>query len=270
MSNRAVNLTTLLVACLSCALAAPPARAEFGVTEQHFEAGTCYTAGCTYASIEADHGEAFTQAAGHPPDGLTSFEFNSKEVFLAREPEGRVRRIRVDLPPGLAADPQALEQCPLATFEAGECATAYPGSQAGVDELTIYLVGNAPISAPVYDLKQPPGVPLDFGIEVPIVKDRLFLEGHVSWQTDYHEYFEINNVPESIPILKSKLVFDGTGGEGDFLTLPSECSATATSRLEVESYEGQISRTQTHTPLGVEGCNDVPFAPLAAVSAGAR
>src|SRR4029077_9247355 len=36
--------------------------------------------------------------------------------------------------------------------------------------------------------------------------------------------------------------------------------------LEVESYAGEISRTETHTPVGVEGCNAVPFKPTATVS----
>ena len=59
----------------------------------------------------------------------------------------------------------------------------------------------------------------------------------------------------------SKLNFNGRAG-GDFLTLPSECSTT-TSYLELESWSGEIAHADTHTPVGVEGCDNVPFKPAA-------
>ena len=76
--------------------------AGFGVQEQNFEASTCTVATCTYGDVRADPGEAYTQAAGHPPEGITTFEFNHHSSLLGEEPEGSVRNIRVDLPPGLA------------------------------------------------------------------------------------------------------------------------------------------------------------------------
>ncbi len=257
------------------AISAPTAWASFGVQEHDFEAGTCMTSSCTYASVETDHGEAYTQAAGHPPVGITAFEFNHRNGVLGKEPEGDVKDIRVDLPPGLAGDPQALPQCPISTFEKDEC---NPDTQVGTNELTVFDgVNDLTISGTVYDLQQPPGVPLDFGIHVavePLVSVHIYLEGHVSWSSDYHEYFEIDNVPREgeilgvkvpLAVLKSKLIFDGRAGQGDFLTLPSACSSTTTSYLEVQSWEGQVSRTQTHTPVGVEGCGAVPFAPTAEI-----
>ncbi len=261
-----VWLVTLLagVVCGAVGATASVAQAAFGVEEKNYEAGTCTVASCTYAGVEANPGEAFTQAAGHPPYGITGFEFNSTAVGLGREPVGNVKRVRVDIPPGLAADPEVLPRCPVASFEHDECSAE---TQVGTDELTVFVaLANATISAPVYNLQQPPGLPLDFGIHVSVpavANEHIFLEGHDSWNTDFHEYFEINNISKSIPVLKSKLIFDGRAGEGDFLTLPSVCSTTTTSALEVESWEGEISRTQTHTPVGVEGCNRVPFAPTA-------
>ena len=41
------------------------------------------------------------------------------------------------------------------------------------------------------------------------------------------------------------------------------CASTTTSELEVESYEGQVATTTTHTPVGVDGCGTVPFTPTA-------
>ena len=60
-------LTTLACAGLAAAALAPAAQAGFG--PEVFEDGTCVNKTCTYASVEADRAEAFTQAAGHPPWG---------------------------------------------------------------------------------------------------------------------------------------------------------------------------------------------------------
>jgi hypothetical protein len=260
---------------------APAAQAAFGVEAKNFEAGTCEVESCTYASVEKNHGEAYTQAAGHPPFGITGFKLNAS----GEDPEGTLKRARVDIPSGLAANPQALEKCPIAEFEKGDCGVNHPGSRVGTNKLTAYVEAlglTIKNEAPVYDLEQPAGLPLDFGIEVsspPLLDEHIFLEGHVSWNTDYHEYFEINNITKEIEVevlppvkvktrvavLKSELIFNGRAGKGDFLTLPSECSSTTTSYLEVESWEGQVSKTSTHTPVGVEGCGKVPFAPLAEV-----
>ncbi len=267
---------SISIAAISGACA-PAAQAAFGVEEHAFEAGTCTSSSCTYASVEANHGEAFTQAAGHPPVGLTAFEFNHHSGGLGEEPEGAVKNIRVDLPPGLAGNPQALPKCPIAAFQKDECAA---DTQVGTNELTVFDgIDDLTISGTVYNLEQPPGLALDFGIHVsvePLVSVHIYLEGHVDWSGDYHEYFDIDNVPREgevlgakvpLAVLKSKLIFNGRAGSGDFLTLPSACSATTTSYLEVQSWEGQVSRTQTHTPVGVEGCTKVPFKPTAAVKA---
>jgi hypothetical protein len=265
-----------LVWVLAIAVSAPAAQASFGVSEANFEAGTCVSRECTYASPPGDF---FTQAAGHPSWGITSFELNTKGGPLGSEPEGALERVRVDVPPGLAADPQALgEKCPIPTFEAGACPA---GSKVGETEMEVFDgLNDLTITGNVYDLDQPPGLPLDFGIDVapaePLVNPvHLFLEGHVYWEGDYHEYFEIQHIPREadaagglkvqLSVLKSKLLFDGQAG-GNFLTLPSVCSTSTTSHLEVRSYEGAVSRTETHTPVGVEGCGNVPFMPTVALS----
>jgi hypothetical protein len=267
------------LALLCCALMAPAAaQAAFG--PESFEAGTCVNNSCTYASVEANHKEAFTQAAGHPPWGITTFVMKHSGSNV----EGAsVRRIRVDVPPGLAANPEApTPKCDKAQFEAnpkGCPASSVVGStemEAIAEPLGIPLSLPA-LSGTVYNLNAPPGLPLDFGIAVEpsgelVSPIRLFLEGHVEWAGDYHEFFVINNVPNEatvnallpvkapLKVLKSKLNFKGRAGQGNFLTLPSVCSSTTTSFLELESYAGDITHTETHTPVGVEGCDKVPFA----------
>src|ERR1041385_354355 len=270
-------------------LTAPAAQAAFG--PEVFEAGTCFNKDCTYASVEAHpppQEEAFTQAAGHPTWGGTKFIMKHS----GSDVEGSsVKRIRVDVPPGLAANPQAPQpKCPVATFQSNpeSCpadsvvGTTEMEAVAEPEVLGIRTKLTLPeLEGTVYNLEPPTGLPLDFGIAVEPAGElaspiRIFLEGHVAWWSDYHEYFEINNVPNEaevklalgvkspLKVLMSKLNFHGVVG-GNFLTLPSVCASTEVSQLELESWSGEIARTETHTPVGVEHCEKVPFQPSTTV-----
>ncbi|HEX4483707.1 MAG TPA: hypothetical protein VH081_07960 [Solirubrobacteraceae bacterium] len=270
------------LAVVALAVGAATAQAAFGPAS--FEAGTCTVNSCTYASVEANPKEAVTQAASHPAWGITTFTMQAN----GGSPEEELRRIRVDVPPGLAANPQApMPKCPVATFNANpkscpassEVGTTEMEATLGIPLLPVTLS----LSGKVYNLEAPPGLPLDFGIAIEPVEElvqpvHLFLEGHVDWSGDYHEYFEINNVPReataevlglpaSVPLTvkKSKLNFNGHAG-GNFLTIPSVCSSTTTSQLELESYAGVIAHATTNTPVGVDGCQNVPFAPSTTVT----
>jgi hypothetical protein len=280
------GLVVLALVVVLPALLAPPAQAAFG--PESFEAGTCVNIECTYHSVEANPKEAFTQAAGHPPWGITKFVMKHSGSSI----EGAsVKRIRVDVPPGLAANPQATTtKCPVAQFQSNPKGCP-GGSEVGTTNMEAVAepLGLAAITLPsltgtVYNLEAPAGLPLDFGIAVEPAGElvspiRLFLEGHVAWSSDYHEYFEINNVPNTaevkvlglpvqapLKVLMSKLNFNGNAGPGNFLTLPSVCSPTTTSHLELESWSGERSQSETHTPVGVEGCGAVPFKPTVTVS----
>ncbi len=283
MKSYARPALAVLLTFVAVAISAPAAQAAFGVTEDHFEAETCTETECTYKSAA---NRFFTQAAGHPPWGITLFELNHTGTGGGRSPEGApLKRLRVDVPPGLAANPEALPKCARAQFEANPsgCPAA---SQVGTTALeAVVEVLGSPVIPPrltgtVYNLEPPAGLPLDFGISVaplaPLVaRVDLFLEGHVDWGGDYHEYFEIKNIPATgeilggiqapLKVLMSKLNFNGQAGEGDFLTIPSTCSSGTTSHLELESWTGETSHTETHTPVGVDGCDKVPFSPSTTV-----
>ena len=298
---RCVTLGALASAVLFVGGLTPAAQAAFGVAK--FEAGTCngnmaQVKACEYTSPPSAF---FTQAAGHPPWGLTGFELAHTGSGGGRVPEGKpLKRIRVDVPPGLAADPQTLATCSKKQFEANPKLCPLT-SEAGFVELEAVVkvpplglpVLAPPMTGTVYNLAQEPGLPLLFGIAVegasPIVSSvKLFLEGHVSWARepaleargipsgDFHEYFVINNIPAEVEVLggvkspletlKSKLFFNGqagTGGRGNFLTLPSACGgpSSSASYLEVESEAGEIGSTPTVPPVGIGGCKGVPFEP---------
>ncbi|HUA73901.1 MAG TPA: hypothetical protein VL988_04015 [Solirubrobacteraceae bacterium] len=183
-----------------------------------WEAGTCTgtettVKNCKYSS---PHSAFYTQAAGHPPWGLTGFELATS----GEAPNGSpLKRLRVDVPPGLAADPQALAVCSHAQFDANTCPAS---TKAGFVALKAYV--EIPLAAKalelegdVYNLPQENGHPLMFGIDVhgiaPLTEDvHLILEGHVSYahedslaargitSGDFHEWFEINNIPTEVGV----------------------------------------------------------------------
>ncbi|HEX5224381.1 MAG TPA: hypothetical protein VFW29_04560, partial [Solirubrobacteraceae bacterium] len=177
-----------LLCCAGAASLAPAAHAAGNLGLSEWEAGTCngtaaevkVKANCSYASNPS---KFYTQAAGHPPWGLTGFKLKQS----GEEPEGSsVKRIRVDVPTGLAADPQALGTCTRAQFDSNSCPA---DSEAGFVELKAYVeaVGKTlGLEGKVYNLDLEPGLPLIFGIDVkgvsagllPVVEDtHLLLEG---------------------------------------------------------------------------------------------
>jgi hypothetical protein len=144
------------------------------------------------------------------------------------------------------------------------------------------------LSLPMYNLVPPEGVPAEFGVELklPGLETKILIVGGLSWHQeaptsenagvptgDYHEYFKIENVPSTVGIVKTRLKFTGTAGNGTFITLPSVCD-TQTSYLHVDSYEnpGQFLGYQTlsgYPPkaISIGGCEKVPFAPSLSLSA---
>ena len=290
-------LTGIALSFALLVIGAAPARATFGVSL--WEAGTCVNHTCTYAEVEQElknkgHSEqAFTQASGHPPWGMTTFELTHHTGLLGEEPDGSpLKRVRVDVAPGLASNPQAPlnpethQKCTIEEFQKTP-PTCPAGTEVGIDEATVVLGKlDVPAKGKVFNLEPEPGehpeglhlepMPLLFGILIEVegvpTPERSYLEGHVSWARekraeergipsgDYHEWFEINNLAEKTAVLKSKLSFKGRAG-GNFITLPSQCSGSTTNYIEVESGSKEVAHAVTHTPIGVEGCDKVPFSP---------
>ncbi len=302
MKTHRATVLPMLLCCLAVVGLAPAAHAAGSLGLAKWEAGTCsgseaQVKECRYTS---PHSAFYTQAAGHPPWGLTGFELSTS----GGAPTGSaVKRLRVDVPPGLAANPQVLAACPRSQFEANSCPVS---TKAGFVELKAYveiplLPQTLTMKGNVYNLPQEPGLPLLFGIDVegvpPLVEDvHLLLAGHVSdahedaldprgiTSGDFHEWFEINDVPPEVTVelgplelikaplktVESKLFFNGHAGkEGkeNFLTLPSNCAVSPTSWLELETYPPvEKLSAPTTPPVGVEGCDKVPFEPSASIA----
>lgn len=298
------------------ASAAEPPR--FGIVPGSFEGGTCapvkkaeaetlreeLEAQCTYKAIEQEAAEskpttAYTQAAGHPPYGLTGFEFTYTEreeeyepgkTRMVKVPAGLVKRIRVDLPPGTSFNPETTAKCSMSQVAAGTCPS---NTLVGTQLVTTYIsgLGDLQLEIQIYNLEPAEGSPLREGLVIPLLNEVVLIEGHVSWHHepevhgittgDFHEFFEIPEVSKRASLVKS--VFANVGnsilgfgsshasrqlGRG-LITLPSACSSSTTFRVWAESWEGQQAEALTHTPVGVSGCANVPFAPSVEVLPGA-
>ena len=289
--------TRLLTAIASTLLAVsllPAGAHAFALSK--WEAGTCRESNCADAG---PHSAFYTQAAGHPDFGITDFGFDSSEVGAIKkwkEPQGHVKDVRVDLPPGLAVNPEATrELCTEAELntDKGECPAE---SQVGEDEAT----GTAEIALgiketvtehfPVYNMVRKPGEPSRFGVEIASptlallgLQGHVYLEGGISWQGeaeasetsgvasgDYHEFFKIQDIPQQPEIVESRLIFWGVpqshSGVGDptaFITLPSTCSSKPITRLHVDSYEdpGDFLAAANETPVAATGCEQLAFDP---------
>jgi hypothetical protein len=267
VGGRRALLVVLSAAMIGMGVA-PAAQADFGVAS--FDAGTCTknTEPTPQCKRESTPDYFFQQAAGHPPFGITDFTFNTTEPL--KMPDGNVKDIRVDLPVGLSVNPEATPKCPQAQLEANACPAS---AQVGVDYITAFSgVVKTEIPAPVYNIEQPPGTPARFGLNVPLVGGQIYLVGGVAWDSDYHEYFTISDISASAPLAQSRLVFNGTAGDGTFLTLPSQCAGPQTTHLHVDSHQepGRFLAYSATTPVGVEGCGGLPFSPTIGVASDTR
>jgi hypothetical protein len=203
-----------------------------------WQAGTCTTDAPQECSIDTPD-QFFTQAAGHPPVGFTQIIVRNTGAF--KEPVGHIKTVLVDLPQGMSVNPEATPKCELTAegkFPVSGCPANTQVGYSNVEASTgIPPVTLPPVEVPniaVYNLKPREGEPARFGFTLPLGLGEVFLNSGVEWDGDYHEYFTIH-VPEvpalDVRILRNRLVFDGTIGNGGlpseeggaFLTTPSTC-----------------------------------------------
>ncbi len=263
-----VSALALVAVVLACT--ASNASAAFGIAK--WEAGTCTIPTCEYSSPEATF---YTQVAGRPPIGITDFTVNKDGLGF---PEGAVQDVRVDLPAGLSVNPQATEQCTEAQVSSSGCPL---GAKVGTVEVTsVQILGAIPVTVPavVYNVVPKQGEPAEFGFRVNLlglVDLSVFLEGTVSWEGDYHEGFTIRAIPDTVPLARNRLIFEGRAGNGSFITVGSNCTGATTTGLTVDAHgaAGNYLHYDTTPILPAKrilptGCDKVPFNPSLAVNAG--
>ncbi len=279
-------MLVIAAAILVAALAAPRAEAAFGVAEWN-------------ADVFDASGEIYTQAGGHPYTGVTDFTMNR---LPSGATDGSVKNVRVDLPPGIISNPEAVPKCTDAQYNAQLCP---PETQLGTEQA---LVREGPLDlgfkVPIYNMVPPPGRVSVFAFGVPGVAPRTDILGGVRTASplgDYGLFFEIFNIAPSPAIIRSKLTFWGTpassqhtaergeictppplmptgplicagGGKPStaepvpFITNPTVCDEKKKTYLTVESQTGEKAMAVAETPVKPSNCDAVPFAPSMAVT----
>lgn len=164
------------------AVSAPAAQAAFGI-EARF-AANCHFSTCgEFGGPPLKNSELFTQAAGHPPAGITAFKINT----TGGVPSGIVTHVRTDVGVGVSTNPEAVAKCSFAEFGKEEL----PGSglfgkpackaesEIGFNSVVVFT-GASDLSLPeqpVYNLVQPTGLASDFGVAlelpIPLTKAKL-------------------------------------------------------------------------------------------------
>src|SRR4051794_27865721 len=225
--------------------AAAPASAAFGVSKFDAEVRKSNTPG-----------DLETRAGSTPFSGVTDFSFNSNGLL----PDGNVKDIRVDLPPGLISNPQATPKCTEAQFP--DCPA---NTQLGTEDLTVSP--GLTITANVYNMVPKPGQVSLFSFNTPV--GRTDIVGGIRDKSNYGLFFTISDVPQSANLTRSVLTFfgnppaqNGSGGPPvSFIRLPTSCSGPQTTKLTVASYAGETATATSMTPTGATGCDALPFAP---------
>jgi hypothetical protein len=271
-----VSLIALVVCALVAVLAPGTAQAAFGV--EKFFAGNCKESTCGENAVPPSKGEeetkGYRQPGGDVPFGVTDFVLNNKEG----EPEGNVRNIRVDVAPGVVTNPQAVTRCSMADFTGIEVepgvfleSSCPESSIIGKQFVKVQVAAKTdfPLEGTVYNLEPANGLGSEFGVSLelePLVHAPVFahtlIEGNVEWASDYHDYFTIKEVSTKLPLVQSRLVFEGTKATTEgFLRNPTACTAPGpetTTTLSVESYTGAKGSLPYEDKVGSQGsglCN---------------
>jgi hypothetical protein len=244
--------------------------------------------------VSNQDGSAATQAGSHPFSASTTISFPTLGTgFEGIAADGGVRTIVVDLPPGLIGSPAQIPQCTEAQFENNVCPVS---SQIGVTEVT-FAYGPHPVFQ-IFNLVPTLDEPAEFGFHVGTVP--VHLAARVRSESDYGLTIEARAISQGLPLAATQVTFWGvpsdpahdaergpclnSGGElcpsqspsTVFLRNPTSCVGPLTTTASADSwYEpgefasnsfvSHLAPPNQAVPVGVEGCERVPFTPTLSV-----
>ena len=229
-----------------------------------------------------ENGTPDTQAGSHPYMFVDSFELNSHfkrqesnaDSPYIRLPDGVLRDLTIDLPPGLVGDPNATSQkCTgqqLRSVSGSFSAECPPESAVG--QLELKWSEGQPVTPDfgnkLYAMVPVHGVALQLGTN--FLEPLLYINNGVLAGGDYPVQVTVTDAPTSAPVIKSRAelfgvlepcgrVAEGSGkytegchgipkegsgayekGEGSgkaFLTMPTGCHGPLRSTMEADSWE---------------------------------
>ncbi len=237
-------------------------------------------------------GSVDTQAGSHPYAMVTNIALNTN--VIAREktadsryitmPDGYLRDLVVDLPPGLVGDPNATaKKChveelePEAAFThedgGGRCP---PESQVGELEVQFGEDTIEELKEPVYNMVPPPGVAVQLGAQF-LIPD-VFVNVGILAGGDYPVQSSSMGISQIEPLISTRLTVFGVVGSGEsrkaFLTMPSGCTGPLKSTVAVDSYQDpghfveatSLTRNASGQAVALSGCAKLLFPPTITVS----
>jgi hypothetical protein len=230
--KRSYTLTALLTVIVlsSLAFAVTPAMAEFGI--ERFA-----------VAAQNENGSRDVQAGSHPYSLTTTFLLNGPECkreagSLICVPEGFLKDVTLELPPGLVADPIATPRCSYEEFSNLSPRAPDGGCQAdtaiGVSTGYTRQEENGgkvepefeAFSSPVYNLVPPPGVAAEFGLiiagQVPVL-----LQGSVRTGSDYGATTRATDINEAKWVAASKVTIWGVPADPVHNALRGGCLKVA-------------------------------------------
>jgi len=254
------------------------------------------------SSIITDaNGQEISQAGAHPTQDSVGINFawptNVPEEDLLRLPEGGVNRLEVNLPKGVAVDPNATPvKCTEAELEAPQKqATGRgcpPASQVGTVRIVNHQFG-APTAfvSPLYNMVPPHGIPAVLGFGVAFEGIYPHILGKVRSEGDYGLSAVVRSIPAKVGVLAfetelwgvpTATVHDGNRNRSEcaksqgcntalkaaertetpFLTAPTSCEGPLVTSASAVSYgnpDNPIEGTSSTQPIS--GCNQLEFKP---------
>ncbi len=255
-----------------------------------------------------ENGTPDTQAGSHPYQFVNSFELNSHfkrmesnaDSPYIRIPDGVLRDVTVDLPPGFVGDPNATSKKCSGEELIALAENCQPESRVGSLDLEWSKGASVAgaITESLFNMVPPRGVALQLGgyFALPL----LYIDSAVLAGGDYPVQATVADAPGTAPVIKSRVSISGTvtpcvhvsPGSGKylehcktetlygefekepaqsvpFLTMPTGCHGPLHSTMAVDSWEtpGQWVKasTVTHnsagTPVSLTGCSKLKFLP---------
>jgi hypothetical protein len=282
-SLRRLGASVSALAASASLLFAGSAMADFGVQPGSFT-----------AEVNDQAEQPYTQAGGHPYSASTSFTFNTKTNSASEIiPDGVVKDIVAELPPGFAGNPQAVPQCSEAEFKGGFYAECPAATQVGRTVVNGALgTFREVVTVPVYNMKPGPGQPALFAFKA--LATEVHLVPTVRASGDYGLTVTVPNVSQQLTLFGTKLTFWGvpadpshtpergencevsaffsqcSGGGKEagiaprpFLSNPTNCTSgppLTTLRVDPVQSPGDFLSYFASSPVPT-GCNELDFAP---------
>jgi len=203
---------------------APAAEAEFGIMPGTF-----------VQSLSS------SQAGAHA-DVTTAFQLNTTTDPKGKVvPDGNVKDVEVELPPGLVGDAQAMPKCTPSQLSASVFSKCPTDTQVGFARVELSVGGYFPVG--VFNMAPDAGEPAAFGfviIGVPVTMSvRPRTDG------DYGLTAVISNIPDALPVFGTTLTFWGVPADVSHDTerfLPGEFEPGLMIERESEVEPGETVR----------------------------